>query len=86
MIWLQAYVAFPYKFKGRMVADASIIIYGLSSSMIIYILRNASEINKKRVIAMIIGAWFFINVIGFVKLPWVHPYDQPAHISKNEYK
>ena len=75
--YFQMFVAL--RFSEYMNKDLSIIIHAFAAYGVYQILEKMSNIKlKKFIVPIIIFFYLFFEVIRFVHLPWVHPYDQVA--------
>ncbi len=74
--WFQAFIVFQYKMKTRMMADLSILVFGFAAYMVYYLIRRLTSKSQKRIVMGILVGWLFINVIMWVRIPWIHPFDQ----------
>ena len=76
--WIQAFVSFPYGPKSRALFDVNFILFSLSSFTVLYIARNYFRFRKIIFLTLFLGIYVGHSFLSFVKLPWVHPYDQVA--------
>ena len=64
------------RFSEYMNKDLSIIIHAFAAYGIYQILEKMS--NLKKLLFQLSYFYLFFEIIRFVHLPWVHPYDQVA--------
>ena len=81
--WLQAFFAFPYGPKSRALYDVNFLVYGLASFTIVYLVRRYLDSIKKGVLLLFLLAYISSNILNFVSLPWVHPFEQAKGVTNS---